>query len=115
MIGEQFGVLAGDELCGVVVATKHNEDTISVWNRTAVNKDATYRIRYVFFFFFFFSTKWTSVMLNVVWYSDVLKETLDIPVNGAFEYKAHAIAISRPIEKRRHDSTDAHERAHDDE
>ena len=47
MVGEQFGVRAGDELCGVVVAMRPNEDTISVWNRTAANKDATTRIRCV--------------------------------------------------------------------
>jgi hypothetical protein len=40
-----------------------------VWNRTANNKDATTRIR------------------------DVLKETLDIPVNGAFDYKAHTVSL----------------------
>ncbi len=69
MVGEQFGQSASEEICGMVVSTKANEDCISVWNRTASNKDATIRIR------------------------DVLKETLDIPVNAAFEYKAHHISI----------------------
>ena len=41
-----------------------------MWNRTANNKDATTRIR------------------------DVLKETLDIPVNGAFDYKAHTVSLN---------------------
>ncbi len=45
MIGDQFGQSAGEEICGAVVSTKANEDCVSVWNRTASNKDATTRIR----------------------------------------------------------------------
>ena len=69
LLGDQFGASAGDDICGLVVSTKANEDCISVWNRSANNKDVTIRIR------------------------DVLKETLDIPVNAAFEYKPHHVSI----------------------
>lgn len=38
MVGEQFGV--GDELCGVGVSSRYNEDILSVWNRSADDLEA---------------------------------------------------------------------------
>lgn len=43
--GEQFDV--GYEICGAVVSVRSNEDIISVWNKTADNKEAVEKIRYV--------------------------------------------------------------------
>ena len=37
-IGEQFGV--GDELCGIGVSIRYNEDVISVWHRDAADAEA---------------------------------------------------------------------------
>ena len=43
VIGEQFDV--GHEICGAVMSVWHNEDIISVWNKTADNVEATSKIR----------------------------------------------------------------------
>ena len=48
--------------------------------------------------------------------SDVLKESLDVPVSSAFDYKAHAVALSvaAPVAeaaRSRRDSADDHENA----
>lgn len=44
IIGEQFDV--GSEICGAVVSIRINEDILSVWNKTADNKEAVNKIRY---------------------------------------------------------------------
>lgn len=46
LIGNQFGTSAGEEICGIVVSLKPHEDVISIWNKTATNRDATTRIRF---------------------------------------------------------------------
>lgn len=38
VIGGQFEV--GDEICGIVISIRYQEDIISVWNRHATNKHA---------------------------------------------------------------------------
>lgn len=38
MIGEQLDV--GDEICGVGVSMRYNEDILSVWNKTAGDGEA---------------------------------------------------------------------------
>ncbi|GJQ84459.1 4EHP [Trypoxylus dichotomus] len=63
MLGEQF--MTGNEICGVVVSIRYQEDSISVWNRTSSDQAATARIR------------------------DVLKRLLNLPVNSIMEYKTH--------------------------
>ena len=42
-VGDQFGL--GEEICGLVVSTKFKEDTFSVWNRNAEDKECNERIR----------------------------------------------------------------------
>eukprot|EP01114_Cavostelium_apophysatum_P020038 TRINITY_DN660_c0_g2_i1.p1 TRINITY_DN660_c0_g2~~TRINITY_DN660_c0_g2_i1.p1 ORF type:complete len:293 (-),score=34.24 TRINITY_DN660_c0_g2_i1:2-808(-) len=65
-IGEQFDV--GDEICGVVVSTRFQEDILSVWNRNAENREAKVRI------------------------FEKLKAILNIP-NITMEYKPHDAAM----------------------
>ena len=38
MIGEQFAV--GDELCGIGMSIRYNEDILSVWNKSADDAEA---------------------------------------------------------------------------
>jgi translation initiation factor 4E len=47
IVGEQFQV--GDEVCGIVCSIRFNEDILSVWNKSADNKQARLKIQYVFF------------------------------------------------------------------
>jgi len=42
IIGEQFGV--GDEICGVVISIRFQEDIISIWNKTSTDRDAKMKI-----------------------------------------------------------------------
>ena len=46
MLGEQF--MVGEEICGAVVSVRFQEDTISIWNRTASDTAVTNRIRDTF-------------------------------------------------------------------
>ena len=66
IIGEQFDV--GQEICGAVVSVRHNEDIISVWNRSTDNKEATSKIR------------------------DQMQRILKIPKFISIEYKKHVDA-----------------------
>ncbi|XP_065169892.1 eukaryotic translation initiation factor 4E type 2 isoform X2 [Atheta coriaria] len=63
MLGEQF--MAGNEICGVVVSVRYQEDLLSIWNRTASDQITTARIR------------------------DALKRLLNLPLNTTMEYKTH--------------------------
>jgi len=63
MLGEQF--MAGNEICGVVVSIRYQEDLLSIWNRTASDQATTARIR------------------------DALKRLLNLPSNATMEYKTH--------------------------
>ncbi|KNC73575.1 hypothetical protein SARC_13866, partial [Sphaeroforma arctica JP610] len=67
IIGDQFQV--GQELCGAVVSVRFGEDIISVWNRTANDKNTTYKIR------------------------DTIKQVLSLPPNVTMEYKCHDASI----------------------
>jgi hypothetical protein len=42
VLGEQFNV--GEEICGIVISIRFQEDIISVWNRSADNDEAKLRI-----------------------------------------------------------------------
>lgn len=80
MLGEQFMVSdyckvysvllflllqAGNEICGVVVSMRYQEDLLSIWNRTASDQMMTARIR------------------------DALKRLLNLPLTTTMEYKTH--------------------------
>lgn len=43
IIGEQFDV--GDEICGVVISIRFQDDVISVWNKSSQNQEAKLRIQ----------------------------------------------------------------------
>uniref|UniRef100_A0A671M810 Uncharacterized protein n=1 Tax=Sinocyclocheilus anshuiensis TaxID=1608454 RepID=A0A671M810_9TELE len=43
MLGEQF--MVGEEICGVVVSIRFQEDILSIWNKTASDQVTTSRIR----------------------------------------------------------------------
>ena len=49
VIGEQLGV--GDELCGVSVSVRYNEDILSVWHRNAQDHEASV-FAFVLLFFY---------------------------------------------------------------
>ena len=63
IIGEQFDV--GNEICGAVVSVRGGEDIISVWNKTAEDKESTDKIR------------------------DKMREVLNLPSFVPMEYKKH--------------------------
>ncbi len=46
IMGENFGGL-GEEVCGVVISVRQNEDILSVWNRTADNPAVINKMREV--------------------------------------------------------------------
>lgn len=63
MLGEQF--MVGEEICGVVVSIRFQEDILSIWNKTASDQITTSRIR------------------------DTLRRVLNLPPNTIMEYKTH--------------------------
>ncbi|XP_069500061.1 eukaryotic translation initiation factor 4E type 2-like isoform X3 [Ambystoma mexicanum] len=63
MLGEQF--MVGEEICGVVVSIRFQEDILSIWNKTANDQITTARIR------------------------DTLRRVLNLPPNTIMEYKTH--------------------------
>eukprot|EP01121_Diplochlamys_sp_Union-15-3_P012088 TRINITY_DN3579_c0_g1_i1.p1 TRINITY_DN3579_c0_g1~~TRINITY_DN3579_c0_g1_i1.p1 ORF type:complete len:200 (-),score=27.41 TRINITY_DN3579_c0_g1_i1:57-656(-) len=67
LIGEQFGV--DDEICGVVVSIRYQEDIISVWNRNADNIEAR----------------------NII--QDTLKRVFNLPPTTSLEYKPHDLTL----------------------
>ncbi|KAI9341429.1 translation initiation factor eIF 4e-like domain-containing protein [Obelidium mucronatum] len=68
LIGEQFEV--GNEICGAVISMRHQEDILSVWNKTADSGRINLKIR------------------------DTLKRVLNLPSNCIMEYKAHQASIT---------------------
>ncbi|KAJ3024691.1 UNVERIFIED_CONTAM: Eukaryotic translation initiation factor 4E type 2, partial [Siphonaria sp. JEL0065] len=68
LIGEQFEV--GNEICGAVISLRHQEDILSVWNKTADSGRVNLKIR------------------------DTLKRVLNLPSNCIMEYKAHQASIT---------------------
>ncbi|KAL1005220.1 hypothetical protein UPYG_G00056250 [Umbra pygmaea] len=63
MLGEQF--MVGEEICGVVVSIRFQEDILSIWNKTSSDQVTTSRIR------------------------DTLRRVLNLPPNTIMEYKTH--------------------------
>ncbi|KAA0201356.1 hypothetical protein HAZT_HAZT001084 [Hyalella azteca] len=67
VVGEQFDV--GDEICGIVVCVRNQEDTLSIWNKTASDQRLVEGIR------------------------KKLVEVLQLPSNTLMEYKSHTQAM----------------------
>ena len=67
LVGDAFGL--GDEVCGLVLTMKASEDMVSVWNRSAEDKDAVLRIK--------------AVMMAV----------LGVDRSDAFDYRPHDVSI----------------------
>lgn len=62
--------MACDEICGIVVSIRYNEDIVSVWNRNANNADVTERVR------------------------DMIKRILSLPNHAFMEYKPHVDSLA---------------------
>jgi len=69
LIGCQFTGIPDGEVCGAVVSVRYSEDIISVWNRTASDRDVTERIR------------------------DAIKRILQLPSCAYLEYKPHETSL----------------------
>ena len=67
LVGDAFGL--GDAVCGLVLTMKAGEDTLSVWNRSAEDKDAVQRIK--------------AVMMAV----------LGVDRSEPFDYRPHDVSI----------------------
>lgn len=70
LLGGQFGSMS-DEVCGVVVSVRHQEDFIAVWNRTATDANVKTRIR------------------------DTMRRVLNLPPNTIVDYKMHVDSIRK--------------------
>ena len=66
MLGEQF--MVGEEICGAVISIRHQEDILSLWNKTA-HEQVISRIR------------------------DTLRRVLYLPTNTVMEYKSHTDSL----------------------
>jgi len=69
LLGEQFTGIPHDEICGAVVSCRYNEDILSVWNRSATNRDITDRVR------------------------ESIKRILRLPREAHLEYKYHQMSL----------------------
>lgn len=67
VVGEQFDV--GDEICGIVVCVRNQEDNLAIWNKTATDQRIIEIIR------------------------KKLVEVLQLPTNTLMEYKTHNQAL----------------------
>lgn len=65
LIGCQFTGVPHDEVCGAVVSIRYSEDIVSVWNKTANDREVTERLR------------------------DCIKKILQLPSFVHMEYKPH--------------------------
>lgn len=69
IIGGQFPGIPDGEICGAVVSIRYSEDIVSVWNRTASDRDITERLR------------------------DCIKKILQLPPHVHMEYKPHQASL----------------------
>lgn len=69
LIGCQFTGIPHNEVCGAVVSIRYSEDIVSVWNKTANDREITDRLR------------------------DVIKKTLQLPTFVHMEYKPHETSL----------------------
>jgi len=63
LLGGQFRV--GDEICGVVLSVRYQEDILSVWNKSADSRRVCMQIR------------------------DTLRSVLALPIDASLDYKKH--------------------------
>lgn len=69
LIGGQFQGIPDGEVCGAVVSIRYGEDIVSVWNKTADDREITERLR------------------------DAIKKILQLPSNVHMEYKPHQTSL----------------------
>lgn len=69
LIGSQFTGIPDGEVCGAVVSIRYSEDIVSVWNKTANDREITDRLR------------------------DGLKRILQLPSFVHMEYKPHETSL----------------------
>jgi len=69
LIGSQFTGIPDGEVCGAVVSIRYAEDIVSIWNKTANDREITERLR------------------------DVIKRILQLPTFVHMEYKPHETAL----------------------
>jgi translation initiation factor 4E len=69
MVGQQFHGVPAEEINGAVVSIRYGEDIISVWNRTAFDRELTDKIR------------------------DGIKKILRLPSHVHMEYKPHQASL----------------------
>lgn len=67
--GAHFTGMADGEVCGAVVSIRYSEDIVSVWNRTASDREVTERLR------------------------DAIKRILQLPSHVHMEYKPHQASL----------------------
>ncbi|XP_026727219.1 eukaryotic translation initiation factor 4E type 2 [Trichoplusia ni] len=84
MLGEQF--MVGQEICGVVLSVRFQDDHLAVWHRTASDTVAAARVR------------------------DTLRRILQLPASVPIEYKAHGDCL-RASASRAPPADDAHDAA----
>jgi len=76
LIGGQFPF--GDEITGIGLSTRYNEDILSVWNRKADDRLTVNKIR------------------------ETIKTVIGVETNSVFEYKRHDVAVRNFGERSRH-------------
>mmetsp|Transcript_28460 Transcript_28460/g.37924 ORF Transcript_28460/g.37924 Transcript_28460/m.37924 type:complete len:249 (-) Transcript_28460:115-861(-) len=69
LIGGQFPGVPDGEICGAVVSIRYSEDIVSVWNKTANDREMTERLR------------------------DAIKKILQLPSHVHMEYKPHQTSL----------------------
>jgi len=69
LIGGQFTGIPDGEVCGAVISIRFSEDIVSIWNRTAIDRDVTDRLR------------------------DAIKRILQLPSHVHMEYKPHQASL----------------------
>lgn len=69
LIGGQFMGVPDGEICGAVVSIRYSEDIVSIWNKTATDRDITERLR------------------------DAIKRVLQLPSHVHMEYKPHQASL----------------------
>ena len=67
LVGDAWGL--GEEVCGLVLTLKGNEDVVAVWNRSAGDRDAVLRIK--------------AVMMRL----------MDVDRLDAFDYRPHDLSL----------------------
>jgi len=103
VVGDLYGL--GDEVCGIVCGTKATDSIISIWNKTAQDDDAKYKIRYN-----------TRVLIAlparprvfVLWprsrkcrrcavfsFRHMIQRVLNMPSGSGIEYRFHEAALKR--------------------